>query len=294
MAQGIAYAISSPQSVKITALAAVGGLLAFVYLLHFIGWNQGKALATSIATNLGLARKLLDSSSIAAHLAQEKNIAAIAAAFAGDTSRMEEAWNNADDVQEKYEHAVKEKIANKGPALLEKNDALLGSKLRYVNSQRDQQTRAHDADAEEKRAVHIKTRDEATTALAAEEAAAFATIESKFKTDTSASNEELQTLINSPATNFPAWSKSLVESWSPTTAFSPATPFGRVTLDLAARPGHGRPTRSALRCQAQRPRRVRLSTGRFDLDRNEYRQRCQRLRHNQQHHAAPARDHAAR
>jgi hypothetical protein len=242
----IAFALASPQSFSMTAAVSIAVLLVLVYLLHFIGWHQGKQLASVIAVHLAQARKLLQTSTEAAEAEREKSITAIAASFEGDASRMESAWNKADTVQEKYELAIKEKIATRAPDLLEKNAMLLSSKFRYITLQSETQRDSHTTEADAKRGTHIAARDKSTAELAAEEASRFAIIEARFKTETTTASTELRALIDSPATNFPAWTKALVTAWEPTKVFSSATRFGSIALDLTS--AQAKDQRLALPC----------------------------------------------
>ena len=225
----------SPKSTMMPAVIGAGvGLMLLVAVLHMIATAMGKGLAQQIATRLGHASALHNASLAQAQARLQAEQEEITTAFDKEAARLQSDWDNAVEVQATFERQLREKIATKVPMLIEKNDELLYSKLRYIQSRRDEQQRNRQEADDAERKKHTDVRDRDAAALDAEEQQRFAAIEATFKASVTPLCTELQALNAAAPANATAWTSALVEAWKPTTVFTDATRFGRLALDLTA------------------------------------------------------------
>ncbi len=232
----LGFGLGGNQPAFIKAGGLAGGMLALALLLHFAGKSQGRELAEKTAGSLVSARQLYKAAFKAAEERRDQATKRLTAAFEQASAKLQQQWENADSIQADFEQRAKDKLTNKVPQLLEKNDALLNSKLRYVAAQHDIKQQQLNRDAEQLKQKHAAQRDQEMAAIAGDEARRFDEMETAWKQHVHSLYQAIAEMNAAAPSNVPAWSKSMVESWTPPPAFSPATRFGQLALQLTTLP----------------------------------------------------------
>ena len=228
----VLFGMGADQAAIEKAVLVVGVWLVVVLCLHFIGKQQASSSAQSIAKLLIEARGVHACGRALIDAERDTQTQAIKDEFDAAMEKIKKQWGNVDDVQADFEEVVKQKLTYKVPLLLEKNDALLHSKLRFIASQREAIMRDFTAEANEERQKHEQVRDHELAELANEEESKLSELESEWKSQVTPLYEAFQHLSAAAPANVPAWDKAWVDAWTPPAAFSPATRFGSIKLDL--------------------------------------------------------------
>lgn len=238
----VLFGMGADESAVLKAGVVVGVWLVVVIVLHAVGRAQSSGQAKGIARLLTEARAAHAQGFALAEAERDARTQATKDEFDASTEKVKKQWGNVDDVQANFEEAVKTKLANTAPMLLDKNDALLASKMRFIASQREERLREIDTQAALEREQHGKAHRDAMAELAAEEESKLSVMEAAWQHKVQGIDAELRALAASAEANVAAWSKALVDAWQPPVAFSPATRFGSLMLEVPsdARPKHER------------------------------------------------------
>jgi hypothetical protein len=118
--------------------------------------------------------------------------------FESAMEKIKKQWGNVDDVQADFEEVVKQKLTYKVPLLLEKNDALLHSKLRFIASQREELQRKIDTEAATERERHGKVLSSELAVLSGEEEDELSVLEANWQLKVQPVYDELARLCEAP------------------------------------------------------------------------------------------------
>ena len=230
----VLFGMGADQMAIEKAVLVVGVWLVVVLCLHFLGKRQAADSAQAIAKLLNSARAVHAVGRNLNETECDTQTKAIKDEFESAMEKIKKQWGNVDDVQADFEEVVKQKLTYKVPLLLEKNDALLHSKLRFIASQREELQRKIDTEAATERERHGKVLSSELAVLSGEEEDELSVLEANWQLKVQPVYDELARLCEAPEAKVPDWSKSLVDAWQPPATFSPGTKFGSVTLNLSA------------------------------------------------------------
>jgi Sec-independent protein translocase protein TatA len=211
-----------------------GGLLILLIVFHLMGRTQIKEAAVALARSITSARAVQTKASAHLHETYEAEIKRLTEKHDAEMDSIKNQWGGVDNVQKQFEASAKDKLTNLVPVLIDKNDQLLISKLRFVSSQREEHLRQRQTEAQIATNDFVRAHDSEIAEITAFEAAELAKIEARWKRDVFPIYESMAEVTQSPAASFPDWTRSLLESWSPATQFQPATRFGSIALHLPA------------------------------------------------------------
>lgn len=209
-----------------------GGLLILFIAFHFMGSAQAKVTATALAGALTSARAVQTRATLQLQEKYEAEIKRLTDEHEAEMAAIKNQWGGVDNVQKQFEASAKDKLTNLVPVLIDKNDQLLLSKFRFVSSQREEQLRQRQTEAQLATNRFVKAHDDEIDEIVAYETAELAKIEARWKRDVFPIYEAMAEIEKSPAASFPDWTKSLLERWSPASHFQPATRFGSIALHL--------------------------------------------------------------
>jgi hypothetical protein len=226
------FLLGGDQAAFVKSGGISGALLVLVLVLYFIGLTSSKPQAEATAGSITAAHDLHRAATAALQSNYDTETARLKADHEKSMASFKDQWSGVDTVQKEFETSAKEKLTNVVPQLMEKNDELLMSKVRYVASQRDEQLRLRQADADTALELHAKARDAELATIATEEAAQLAQIEAAWKRDVLPLYQEISAINAAPTSSFPAWDKNFVDTWIAPTQFHSATRLGSVALTL--------------------------------------------------------------
>ncbi len=217
------------------AVFAIGLLL--VLVVHQMGLQAGKPLAAEIAAELAEAVRQHEQCSAGAKAANEQAVRDAKARHEQGMAEIDAQWKAADKVEADYKASVQSKLKTQVPRATAKNERLFGSKKSQLDAEKGEITTRFKAEADERKRQHQAVHEKEAAAIAADEAARWQELEQGWKAIVEPAVRELAAM-NAAVEMFRPWDAALVKNWSPPREFAPAAKFGRIDLDLSAKPGH--------------------------------------------------------
>ncbi|CAN5222143.1 FtsK/SpoIIIE domain-containing protein [soil metagenome] len=236
-----AYLIADSQGGAPDVYWRWGGLAAAIVAVLFVLQRLGKkASATDAAELAGALNRAADTADLAAatNLAEyEATAARVEAGFAKEIARLDEHWNEVQELAPELQRSGVDKVEQQVVRLRERNEADYARRIAGLEA-------AHDAAVAEAQAVERAAKAEAETNYASETAEvdakyekALARLESEFKERASALYRDLELLRADTDRRFPAWSDTFMDSWKPEREFSHAARFGDLQVEVSALAG---------------------------------------------------------
>ena len=223
----------NPTTIIATGIAVA--VFIVVWIVHAVGYSKAKPLARSIAQALVESRQMIRGA-IAAGPAlaasREPIRQEIERQYETARADIDAKWGQADDVEQTFEQSQRQKINTQMPRLNQKIDNTLQPKLHHLESQRQgwRDRLQSEAEATEKQIAEQQAAEIA--GLTGHEGASWAQIVADWQREMVPIYQEIEAIQSAATTRFPAWNPALVEAWTPPAAFTPATKFGSLSLDL--------------------------------------------------------------
>ena len=223
-------------------VAVVGGsVLVFgaIWIVHVIGAIKAKPVARVIAHALVEARRIIQGSVAAGPALAAKREAIrqyIQEEYERTRADIDEKWGRADDIEKNFEQSQRQKIDAQMPRLNQKIDNTLQPKLKYLESQRLAWHEKLNADAAAQQQQIAESQKTELTGLTEQDKNRWDEIVADWRREITPIYQEIDAMQAAATARFPAWDAALVEAWTPPTEFTPATKFGRLSLDLTKPP----------------------------------------------------------
>ncbi len=220
-------------------LGAGGTVLATgaVCFLHQIGKRSAAPLAQKIAVTLAEANRLPVPGEIAAEARRDKERQRLLEEWEATNAEIRRQWDRADHVETDFENLERGKLDSQLQRLLTRNAEMVVPKLRRVQEERSVWLAQFTAEIDERRARMTETYHSGLTEWTASEETRWAAITSDWHKQVDPIFEAVSAMHSRLAPQFPPWSASLVEAWTPPTVFPAATRFAQLVADLESRPG---------------------------------------------------------
>ena len=234
-AGGVAFWQVGVNSTGYAVAGTAGAVFVAIWLVHLIGWIKAGPAARVVAHGLVTARRIIQGSKIAGPAMAAKRESArrqIEAEYERARAAIDERWGRADQVEQEFELKQKRKISDQLPRLTNKIERRFQSKLQYFEAQRQAW---HEKLSGEAAVVDQQINEKQHTEIAAlsgQETTRWEEIVADWQREITPIYREIDAIQAAATAAFPAVDAAFVEAWTPPTAFTPATQFGRLGLDL--------------------------------------------------------------
>jgi hypothetical protein len=216
------------------------GIVVFgvIWAIHHIGATQSRPTAQIIGHAMVEARRIITSSTTDAATAAQVEQARqqIQAEYDRVHADIQEQWTHSGNIEADFEYKVRRKVDSLTPRISDKIDAALQRKLPHLESERLGWLEKFRAELETAKQQIVEARSADVGSLGAEEQAQWDSIEADWKREVFPLYQAITALRVEVSDMFPAWSKPLVDAWTPPTVFSPVAKFGHLDLNLARNP----------------------------------------------------------
>jgi len=228
----IQQGFSLPVLIKATEIAF--GALALIFGLHFLGYRLAKPAATALADRLAETVRTYELCSLAAQAKHREDQARAQAEYDQISTDVQRQWAQGDDLESDHSQTARTKLNSQAPRLLARNEKAFATRLAEHQFTRATQLAEIQQRAELARREHDESRTGGTARLDEEEKAAWAALRAEWESTIQPLYAAIATFQET--TQLPAWSSTLVESWTPPTQFAPATRFAQLDIDLTQQP----------------------------------------------------------
>ena len=211
-------------------------LLAAILGVYYAGMQQSKAVAIACARRLAEANRVMEAcvaASVGRYAAERE---AIKADYDATCAAIVQQWDRAGEVEAEFEKAAREKIEAQTPRLYARNKGLLDPRIAHIETEGASRTEQLRDEVESRKKHAAGILNTAITALDAEETALWEELESGWKREIIPLLDAINTTNAALAPAYPVWNAETVESWTPPAAFTPATKFAHLDIDLAKQP----------------------------------------------------------
>ena len=224
-----------------TYIAGAASVVVFgvIWIIHAVGFGKAKPMAKVIAQSLVEARQIIQGAVAAgpALSAKREQIRQeIESRYEQARAEIDAKWARADDVEQQFEQSQRQKIEAQTPRITQKIEGLLQHKLQTIEGQllgwRERLTG-------EAAALDQQISEQQSTGLAGlteHEQTSWDQIVADWQQEITPIYQEIAAIQSEVTAKFPEWSEAFVDAWQPPTAFTPATKFGSLSLDLAKPP----------------------------------------------------------
>jgi DNA segregation ATPase FtsK/SpoIIIE, S-DNA-T family len=226
---------SDPRAFMIGGAVAAGAFL-LALIIYAVAVAAARPVASEMAKSLVTARQIEDAVTKFVAGSQTDGKDQLQAAHDREMAAIQSQWDRVDEVQAEFERKAREKLKVQGPRAKRKNDEMLQNRLDQIAAERALLIKKAEADAEANKRRLNEPREVEMGRLMSEENAKWTEMESGWQSTTNAAYEDLAALNAARPANFPAWSKSYLDAWSPPREFVNATRFGQLDLNLSAHP----------------------------------------------------------
>lgn len=228
----LAFALGfNPKAFGIAGGAA-GVLLLPTLAVYQIGLRQSRPAAEEIAATLARARQTHAVCAAAATAFHQAEHQRIRGQYDHEWAAINEQWEKADDVERRFARSTREKVETQALRVIAKNERTLGPKLQKLEAERVARLEALGTQKETGTLELREAYGRELASLETEESSRWEKLENDWRREVGPLYEALGALSATSDARFPAWDEQLVESWTPPTQFQPATPFGKLELDL--------------------------------------------------------------
>ena len=235
----LAWHLGFDQKALVIAGGASAALVGIIWVVHFIGAGSAKPIATALASSIVEARNIIQASEasgsgLAAKREQDRQH--IQQEYDRTAGESQLQWSKADTIEAEFEQRMRKKLETQTPRITEKIDRTLQRKLEWITSTRLASIEHFNSEAS---AVHQESGallESETTQLATEEKTLWEQLEADWVKEITPIYQTISALNAEVSSQFPEWSASLVQGWTPPLHFLPATKFGHLNLDLTRQP----------------------------------------------------------
>ena len=221
------------------AAAIAVGVFVVIWIIHLAGVIKAKPIAKSIAHSLVESRQMIQGAIAAgpAMAAKREGIRKeIEVQYEAARAEIDAKWAQADHIEQDFEQKERQKVETLLPRINQKIDSILQRKLQAFETNR-LAWHEHLKNEAATAAYHIGEQQQTGLAgLIANEQAGWGAIVADWQNETTPIYKEIAEIQTSATEKFPAWDPVLVEAWKAPIAFTPATKFGQLSLDLANPP----------------------------------------------------------
>ncbi|HEV7866898.1 MAG TPA: FtsK/SpoIIIE domain-containing protein, partial [Chthoniobacteraceae bacterium] len=218
------------------------GAACFAYVS---GQRRHQPDAVAIAATLAEAKRLYEGCRVASEARREKSRHKVNDEFTRVSAELSEQWDRADEIETEFHQVARRKIEAQVPRVFEKNASLLLPRLKRISSARGAQLQQANDEATAARLQFTERQQSETATFDAEEKTRWAELSEAWKREIVPIYEAVREVQTAVAPGAPEWKPSLLENWDAPVAFTPATRFGALAIDLASAPG-GMPQTPAL------------------------------------------------
>jgi len=226
------FALGKNDDALKTAGEVSGGLVLLIWMFHMVGHIQGSKLAKQISGAMGAVQKMRTAALSIAGPQRDLIHQQAKEEFERDKVAYEGQDDLAEMVGKDFEKVARARIETQYPRVMARIDEVVKSRLERLavaRSAREQELAGTSGvkiqQLKEGRATEL-------AALDADEQKRWADMEADWKNEITPIFRDIEAM--NAATNLPAWSNSLVNSWTPPLEFNPAVRFGHLEVDLAA------------------------------------------------------------
>ena len=232
----VVLAMVMPSPTGAVAATGLGLIIVLLAVLHYLGHQQGKPLASALANTLANATLQHSATTAAANVRHQQEHARAKEEYEATRAAILQQWNRSDDVEVEFEERQREKIETQLPRITAQIDQFSRPKLaRLITERESRQARFRD-DAESRTREYDNTRATATTALTNEEVSRWDTLAAEWHREITPLYERLRAIQATAAQFFPPWADAFLESWTASKTFTPVTQFAHLDLTLDNRP----------------------------------------------------------
>jgi len=230
---GLAYSKGLDHGGMIVGGGVSAALITGLAILYGKGANIGRTDAEQLARALSSAQATQQQAVASAEAHHQETRDALQAQFETNSVKLQEQWDQADEVGERFATAAKKKLETQVPRLFEKIDSRLQAKLDALDASRAEHEHQLKSAAEEQ--IHsIKSAQSLDLGVVmGDEEAQWELVEEDWKRRMVPVYQGIEAMQAATAKRFPVWSPQVAFAWEPPTEFTASTKFATFDLDLA-------------------------------------------------------------
>ena len=231
----LAIALGANRQAAIIAVVAVVAVIALILFIHRTGFQQAMPAASGIASALANARQLCAQAAAASQAAYAEEVQRIEDESAQASAAIQAQWDRADHIGQEFEDAARAKLDAQMPRASKRNADLLVPRLFRIEHEWKARLAQLKSDAEARKQQATQIHDAEIAEISAAEDAQWEKLDADWTREITALYDAIDAMNAAGDAHFPAWSPALAASWTPPVAFTPATKFARLELNLTQR-----------------------------------------------------------
>ncbi len=228
-----------PPRSGLAGIAALAALFLAIgaSILYWTGRSKAKPFAAALAEDLAAMQECETGCADAAVRKQAAYRKQAREEFEQLTASLESQWNRGDEVESEERRRRRAKLEIQAARAYERNASLLLPRLRRNEEARDAKLERAKNEVGARRLeigeLHVKE----SAKFLADESARWETLQREWAAVIAPLYAAIERMNSAANADFPAWSADFIAKWDPARSFTHAAKFGRLELDLAARPG---------------------------------------------------------